>query len=171
MPMNKALPINLSSRQEKLLQQIVRSPTNSYRLVRRAKLVLAAASGQSNSSISRKLELDREQVSLWRQRWRESTEKLAAAEEKQVADKTLMTLIEEVLSDRQRPGTNKFFRTEQIVQIVAIACESPEKSGREISHWTAKEIGSEAIKRGIVTQISPRSVGRFLKRSCPTTSS
>ena len=44
--------------------------------MRRAKLILAAASGESNSSISRRLELDREQVRLWRERWREAKEKL-----------------------------------------------------------------------------------------------
>ncbi len=56
--MTKALPIKLSSRQDTILQQIVRGTTNPYRLVRRAKLILAAASGESNSSISRRLELD-----------------------------------------------------------------------------------------------------------------
>jgi hypothetical protein len=50
-----------------------------------------------------------------------------------------------------------------VVRIVAIACESPEKSERPVSHWTAKELAQEAIKRGIVEKISPRSVGRFLK--------
>ncbi len=59
-----------------------------------------------------------------------------------------------ILSDRQHQGTNKFLKTEQIVKIVEIAGESPEKSGRPISHWTAKEIGEEAITRGIVTPIS-----------------
>jgi putative transposase len=57
--MVKALPIKLSSRQETLLQQIIRRTTNPHRLVRRAKLILAAASGESNSSISRRLELDK----------------------------------------------------------------------------------------------------------------
>ena len=82
MPITKALPIKLSSRQETLLQQILRGTTNSYRLVRRAKLILGAASGESNSSISRRLELDREQVALWPERWREESEFLAAAENK-----------------------------------------------------------------------------------------
>ncbi len=59
MTITKALPIKLSFRQETLLQHIVRVTTNSYRLVRRAQLILAAASGESNSSISRKLELDK----------------------------------------------------------------------------------------------------------------
>jgi putative transposase len=92
MPINKALPINLSRRQEKLLQQIVRGTTNPYRLVIRAKLILAAASGESNSSMSRRLELDREQVRLWRQRWRDATDKLAAAAEQKITDKKLMAL-------------------------------------------------------------------------------
>ena len=171
MPINKAKPINLSSRQETLLQQIVRGTTNPYRLVRRAKLILAAASGESNSSISRRLELDREQVRLWRERWRETKEKLAAAEEQQVTDKKLMALIKQVLCDRPRPGTKKFFSVEQVVQIVALACETPEESERPVSHWTAKELAAEAVKRGIVDKISPRSAGRFLKGSYSPTSS
>jgi transposase len=164
MPMNQALSINLSRRQEQLLQQIVRSTTNSYRLVRRAKLILAAASGESNSSIFWRLELDREQVRLWRQRWREAAEQITVAEQ-QITDKELIVLIVSLLGDRPRPGTSKFFSVEQVVQIVAIACESPEQSEKPINHWTARELAAEALKRGIVDQISPRSAGRFLKRS------
>jgi putative transposase len=43
-----------------------------------------------------------------------------------------MTLIEEILSDRPRAGTKKSFSVEQVVQIVAIACETPEQSERPI---------------------------------------
>jgi putative transposase len=171
MPITKALPIKLSSRQDTILQQIVRETTNPYRLVRRAKLILAAALGENNSSISRRLELDREQVALWRERWREESEFLAAAEEQQVTDKKLRALIEQILSDRQRRGTTKSFTVEQVVKIVAIACESPEKSDRPVSHWTPKELADEAITRGIVEKISPRTVGRFLKRSHTATTS
>jgi putative transposase len=164
MPVNKAKLINLSSRQETLLQQIVENTTNPDRLVRRAKLILGAASGESSSSISRRLELERGQVRLWRERWREEQEKLAAAEE-QVTDKKLMILIKQVLEDRPRSGTSRFFSVEQVVQIVALACESPEESERPVSHWTARELAAEAVKRGIVSRISPRSAGGFLKRS------
>ena len=112
-------------------------------------------------------------MALWRERWREESEFLAAAEEQQVTDKKLMALIEQILSDRQRPGTPKCFPVEQVVQIVShreadpcgIACESPEKSERPVSHWTPSELADEALLRGIVEKISPRSVGRFLKRS------
>ncbi len=99
MPINKALPINLSNRIEKLLQQIVRGTTNPYRLVRRAKLILAAGSGESNSAISRKLELDREQVRLWRERWFEASEQLAE-QEQQLSDKDLTVFISQLLCDR-----------------------------------------------------------------------
>ncbi len=100
-------------------------------------------------------------MALWRKRWREESEFLAAAEEQQITDKKLRVLIEQILSARQRPGTTKSFTVEQVVKIVAIACESPEKSDRPVSHWTTKELASEAIKRGIVEKISPRTVGRF----------
>jgi transposase len=76
-----------------------------------------------------------------------------------------MALIITVLSDCPRSGTPNFFSTEQVVQIVALACEKPQASERPISHWSARELADEAIKRGIVEKISPRSVGRFLKGS------
>jgi hypothetical protein len=55
------------------------------------------------------------------------------------------------------------FAAEEIVQIIAIACEKPEDAGRPISHWTARELADEALKRRIVGRISRRSGGRFLK--------
>ncbi len=62
-------------------------------------------------------------------------------------------------------------RRPQIVQIVSIACEEPSESGRPISHWSRRELKAEAVKRGIVATISPRTVGRNLKGSNLTTTS
>ncbi len=59
-------------------------------------------------------------------------------------------------------GLQLSFLSEQITQIIAIACEDPEKSGRPISHWTAQEIADEAVKRNILGQISIRTVNRIL---------
>ena len=105
---------------------------------------------------------------MWRQRWQEEGEQLASAEAKAVSDKQLKKMIENILSDAPRRGTPKFFKVEQVVQIVALACEDPKKSQRPISHWTPTELAQEAEKRGIVEKISPRSVGRFLKGSHST---
>jgi len=48
---------------------------------------------------------------------------------------------------------------EQIVEIVAVACELPASSGRP-SRTGRRESYSEVVKRGIVASISP-GVGRF----------
>ena len=82
-------------------------------------------------------------------------------------DKQLEQLIIDALCDEARSGRPADFTPEQICQIVAIACEKPEDSQRPISHWTGRELADEAINRGIVPKISPRSAGRFLKRSRP----
>ncbi|WP_330217256.1 helix-turn-helix domain-containing protein [Paenibacillus durus] len=58
---------------------------------------------------------------------------------------------------------DRTFTEEQVVQIVAIACEDPKDCGRPISHWTPREVRDEAVKRGIVPAISVTQVGRFLK--------
>jgi putative transposase len=76
-----------------------------------------------------------------------------------------------VLSDQLRPGTPSKFSVEQIVQIVALACESPQNAQRPVNQWTPTELAQEAVKRGLVEDISPRSVGRFLKRGNLATSS
>jgi putative transposase len=76
---------------------------------------------------------------------------------------TLREAIAEVLGDLPRPGCGGKFTAEQIAQILAVACEPPERSGRPVTHWTPRELADEVIKRGIVPAISVRHVGRFLK--------
>src|SRR5919202_5294910 len=171
MPSPKATPIILSDRQQTLLKQIVRRTTNPHRLVRRAQLLLAVASGASNTQISLQLQLDRGQVRLWRHRWLCAASQLAEAEAAGVSDTQLRERITSILCDRSRRGTPNFFSTEQVVQIVALACERPQASEHPVSHWTPTELANEAVKRNIVEKISPRSVGRFLKRSNSTASS
>jgi putative transposase len=79
-------------------------------------------------------------------------------------DPALPTLIAEVLADAPRPGAPPTFSAEQVVQIIAMACTPPADSGRPVDAWTPRELADEAEKRQIVTSISARSVGRFLKR-------
>jgi hypothetical protein len=169
MPDPYAQPIALSLRQKTILEQIARQTTNPYRLVRRVQLVLGAEQGESNSTLSRQLSLSRNQLQLWRGRWLLAQESLGQAECEDISDSQLRQRIEAVLQDELRSGTSVKFTVEQIVQIVALACELPASSRRPISHWSPRELADEAIKRGIVERISPRSVGRFLKGSCPPT--
>lgn len=163
MPSPQALPLTLSERQQSILQQIARRTTNPYRLVRRAQLIMFAAQGVNNTEIGQQLQLSRTQVRLWRQRWQEAAESLAAAQAEGISDEGLSRRIIEVLSDDLRPGSPAKFSLEQIVQIIALACEPLQQSERPVNQWTPAELATEAVKRGIVKQISPRSVGRFLK--------
>ena len=50
-----------------------------------------------------------------------------------------------------------------VVAIVALACTPPSEAGRPVEDWTPRELAEEAVKRQVVSAISPRSVGRFLK--------
>src|SRR5262249_31896169 len=134
-----------------------------HHLVTRARLILHAAAGHNNSHIAATLQLDRGRVRLWRARWRAAAATLAAAEAADPAAIQLQAAIEHLLADAPRPGTPPKFSPEQIVQIVALACEPPADSGRPISAWTARELADEAVQRAIVASISARSVGRFLK--------
>ena len=155
--------IDLSTRQRALLEQLRQRQTAPQRLVRRATIVLALAADPCLQAAARDLGLNRISVRLWRDRWLNAAEVLAQAEKDDLSDRQLLGLILGILDDAPRPGGPATFSPEQIVQIVAVACEPPEKSGRPISHWTHRELADEVEKRQIVKHIAPRSVGRFLK--------
>jgi putative transposase len=146
-----------------VLQRIQRQQTADQRRVRRASIILALAANPCVEAVARQLRLTRVTVRAWRDRWREATPALQGAEPHQTPSQ-FHRLLEHFLDDAPRPGKPATFSPEQIVRIVAVACEPPEQSGRPIDHWTSRELADEVKKRGIVRAISPRSVGRFLKR-------
>jgi putative transposase len=160
--------LELSARQRLLLQQIHKRQTASVRLARRVSILLALADDPCLESVSQHLGLTRVPVRLWRDRWLGAADCLRQAEWDKASDAQLLELIEQILDDAPRSGKPATFSPEQIVGIVAVACEPPEKSSRPISHWTSAELADEVKKRQIVKDISPRSVGRFLKRGGPS---
>jgi putative transposase len=161
---SRAVALPLSALQQGLLQRLVRRQTADQRLVRRASLLLALAADPRVAVVARRLQLTRLTVRLWRDRWLHALPTLLQAEQDPATESQLLDYIEQVLSDAPRPGTPPHFSPEQIVQIVAVACEPPEQSNRPISHWTSRELADEVQNRHIVSTISPRSVERFLKR-------
>jgi putative transposase len=171
MPQPVASAIVLSERQKRLLEQITRAHTNSYRLVQRAQLILYAAECMTNTEMALLLRLTRNRVSLWRNRWQNAASSLNQAESDEIDDEALCTKIISLFADEPRRGNPGKFSLEQIMQIVALACELPATSQRPVTHWTPDELAHEAVKRGIVKEISPRSVGRFLKASDVTAAS
>jgi len=165
MPGPKPTSTELTTRQRSILDRFTRRQTSPQRLVRRCRIVLGAADGANNTQLGHRLNIQRGTARMWWERWAAAAPGLLLAEEEGIDDKDLTELIEQVLADEPRPGTPGTFEAEQIAQIIAVACEDPQKSGRPVTHWTPRELADEVIKRGIVDSISPRSVGRFLKGS------
>lgn len=160
----RAVALQINETQLTLLQQLRQRQTACQRLVRRVVLLLALVADPCLETVARQLRLTRMTVRLWRDRWNQAFPALLQAEQHQASAPQLVGLIEDILNDDERSGTPPSFTPEQIVQIVAVACEPPEKSGRPISHWTTRELADEVKKRKIVANIHPTTVGLFLKR-------
>jgi putative transposase len=135
---------------------------SEQRLVKRGHIILEAAQGTSNTKIAQRWQVDYETVRRWRDRWHAAESRLQVIEAAG-KPKLLSQAIEVLLTDEQRPGAPATFTFEQFMQIMALACEKPEAADRPVSSWTPRELADEAVKRGIVTKISPRTVERFLK--------
>ena len=156
--------IDLTPRQRTLLDRLVHQATCPQRTAQRARILLAAAEGLNNQRIASQLGVHREMVHRWRHRWLAAAEGLARVEAEE-DDRFLRQRIEAILTDAPRRGTPATFSPEQIVAIIAVACEDPHDSGHPLSHWTPSALAREVIQRQIVASISPRQVGRFLKGS------
>jgi putative transposase len=160
----KAVSILVSERQRAILERWQKNKAGtSAQLIERCSLILLAADGVSNTEQGRLLGVDRQRARRWRTRWAENQERLAVAEREGASDRDLANLLRELLSDEPRPGAPPTFTAEQLAQIIAVACEPPEESGRPVTHWTPRELVDEVVKRGIVETISPRHVDRILK--------
>jgi len=162
MPGPRPIEVVLSPQEKEILERLSRGYSSAYHLVQRSKMILEAANGQNNSQIAVTLGFNVDTVRSWRDRWLARQEKLQTAQNEGMSEKDLMTMIEITLSDAPRSGTPATFIPEQIVHVIAIACEDPKESSREITHWTNRELSEELIKRKIVAGISVRQVGRFL---------
>ncbi len=165
-----SIAVAVTPRQRELLEALTRTKLAAQQLVERCHIVLMSAEGRTNEDQADELGVDRQRVRRWRHRWAGAWESLAAAEEEGATGKDLEKLVIGVLMDDPRSGAPAKFSPEQVVAIIALACEPPADSGLPVSHWTPPELAREAIKRGIVDSISPRQVDRFLaKRTCDRT--
>jgi transposase len=160
----KAAKITITERQQDILQTFSRAVTAPSRLRQRASIILMGFDGLLNDDIAARVGLTRRQVGRWRRRWAQAWNQLVDIECLEPRA-VLRRAIEAVLTDEPRPGAPGTFTPEQVTQILAVACEPPEKSGRPITHWTAKELTEEVIPRGIVVSISASQVSRYLREA------
>lgn len=158
-----AAKILITERQQKLLEEFSKLRTLGTCLVQRATIILLGFAGMLNEDIAHHVSLNRTQVGIWRQRWRDAWDSLCVWE--CTEPHRLREAILDVLADAPRPGAPATFTADQVSQIVALACEPPQLSGRPLDHWTLRELRDEAIQRRIVTNISVSQVGRFLQQA------
>jgi putative transposase len=145
--------VNLREAEQQGLEKLVKAYNTPQQIVLRASIILAAARGLNNEQVGRELQVGVDMVRHWRQRWLAG--QAIPLSELSVAER---------LHDVPRAGKPSAISADQLCQITALACEKPEQSERPISQWTGREIADEIMKRGIVTQISPRHAARLLKR-------
>jgi transposase len=160
----KAAKITITERQKEILQTFSRATTAPSRLRQRATIILLAFDGLRNQDIAARVDMTYRQVGRWRRRWAKAWHQLIDIECcESRAD--LRRAMDAVLRDEPRPGAPGKFTPEQVTQILAVACEPPEKSGRPITHWTLQELSDEVKKRGIVASISIAQLSRYLREA------
>jgi transposase len=160
----RAAKITITERQRDILTTIRNATTAPSHLRQRATIILLAFEGVRNEDIAEEVGLGRRQVGRWRRRWAKAWNGLIDLECRETRAH-LRRAIEAIFTDGPRPGAPGKFTPEQVTQILAVACEPPEKSGRPITHWTARELADEVAKRGIVTSISTAQVARYLREA------
>ena len=123
--------ITLNDEQRQVLESRARSSTGPHQWVQRARLILAAAGGQSNEAIAREIGMTRQMVGAWRQRFQ--AEGLAG------------------LEDRARSGRPRVYSEEERVRVLEIACT--QKPPAE-THWSVRTLAkATGVGRRVVHQI------------------
>lgn len=141
-PAATAVPIVLTPEDEAVLLARIRAGRTAQRDVLRAKIVMAAAAGETNAAIAAGLGVHLDTVRTWRGCF---------------ARKGL-----DGLRDLPRSGRPKVFTDLQSAEVKALACELPAESGLPLSRWSHTELAREAVARAIVESISASTVRRWL---------
>ena len=126
-----AVPIAVSSIERQVLTARARRARGEQRDVLRARIVLAAADGQSNAAIARKLAITEDTVRRWRGRF--AAERVPG------------------LDDRRRAGRPRTFSDVAAVEVKAMACALPAETGVPLARWSSTELAAEAVTREPVT--------------------
>jgi transposase len=147
----RAVRIELTEEESKLLERTVKSPTATQREVIRARIILKAAAGGENLSIAEELGLSNRSVGMWRNRFAVGR---ASA-----------------LSNRPKKRTPIKYTAEDRRRVVEMACtESPEAE----THWSVRTlakatgVGRETVRAVLgEAHLRPHRVGTFTQSNDP----
>jgi transposase len=123
--------VTVSPSERTTLEQWARRRTTAQGLAQRAQIVLACATGRSNSEVATDLRITRQTVGRWRQRF---------------VEKRLDGLV-----DEPRPGTPRRLTDAQVEQVISDTLEKPP---RDATHWSTRTLAKElALSHATVGRI------------------
>ena len=131
--MPQAITIVLTPDERSQLESIARSRSLPHGLVRRAKIILGTADGLGSTELSRRYQVSRPTVGLWRRRWQEAG---------------IAGLHSEV-----RPGRPRSIDDEQVAELITTTL-----SGKppEATHWSVRSLAAQ-------TGLSQTTVHRYIR--------
>jgi transposase len=155
--------IIITEKQSVILNEFASSRTVAVSLAQRSKIVLMAFEKVHNDQIAGQVGLNRNQVGIWRHRWKDAFFDLVAVECSEGIPALKQAIIK-LLSDSPRSGRPPLTTSEQLTQVASLARESPSESSLPISQWTSTEMVNELIRREVFEQVSAASIRRWLDR-------
>jgi hypothetical protein len=135
--------IELNQAQQERLRHLIRAGTTAQQLAQRARIVLLATAGWSNTKIALRVGVCVDTVRKWRHRWR-------------VQPGTAS------LGDAKRSGRPPSFTPVQVAALKALACQPPEASGVPMSRWSCPDLAVQVVADGIAASVSTSTVRRWL---------
>ena len=136
-------PVKLKPRERKELKKLISKGIAKARTITRARILLMAHEGKTDTHIIENLTVARNTIRAIRSRYIEGGLELA-------------------LKERPRSGAPEKFTGRQRAKITAIACSEPPE-GR--SRWTLRLIADKVVELGISEEISYKTVERTLKKT------
>jgi DDE superfamily endonuclease/Homeodomain-like domain len=135
--------IELNLAQQQRLRHLIGAGTTAQQLAQRARIVLLAAAGWSNTKIAGRVGVCVDTVRKWRHRW-------------WVQPGTAS------LGDAKRSGRPPSFTPVQVAAVKALACQPPEASGVPLSRWSCPDLAAQVVADGIAASVSTSTVRRWL---------
>ena len=142
MPRARAVLIELTAAERRVLRQRDRGGKTPWQVRVRARIVRRAARGHPNERIARDLGVTAGTVRCWRGRF--AAGRLDG------------------LADLPRSGRPARITPVQIAQVRALACQLPAETGVPLSRWSCPELAAELISRQMLPAISASTVRRIL---------
>lgn len=136
-------PVKLKPEERKELKQLITKGAEKARKITRARILLLAHEGKTDTHIIEALKTARNTIRAVRSRY-------------------IQEGLEAAINEQARSGAPKKFTGRQKAKITAIACSKPPE-GR--SRWTLRLIADKVVELRISDEISYKTVERTLKKT------